>query len=164
MRSEGKAYKSREDISGPSLLQSKSSSTYALLPTFRRSLFPYQVALKQINNMSNTSKQHQGAARSQRTWSTTATHGSDDQARCDVDSAGATDTGRSSSGTDTPFTIQRWLAESPHQGPWNGMTGSRNFGEKADKGKRHVLRGKWLQPRILGTVLCCTVSSDPVYD
>lgn len=83
--------------------------------------------------MSNTSKQSQSAAHDQRAWSTTATHGSDHQSQPDVQDTSVTDINRSSSSTTTPFSIQRWLAEKPHEGPWNGMVASRRLGEQAGK-------------------------------
>lgn len=84
-------------------------------------------------NMSNPTKQNLGGARDQHAWSTTATYGSGDQTRSDVRDTNATEIIRSSSGTHTPFAIQRWLAEKPHEGPWNGMVVSRRPGEQADK-------------------------------
>ena len=83
--------------------------------------------------MSNPTKQHHDAASDQRAWSTTATNGSGDQNGSDVHGTNATESNRSSSGTSTPFAIQRWLAEKPHEGPWNGMTVSRRPGEQAGK-------------------------------
>jgi hypothetical protein len=80
--------------------------------------------------MSNLTQQ-QAAARDQRAWSTTATHGSDDQTRFDVRDTNSTETKKSSSGTGTPFAIQRWLAEKPDEEPWNGIVVSRRPGEQA---------------------------------
>jgi hypothetical protein len=81
--------------------------------------------------MSNPAKQNHEAARD-RAWSTTATHGSDDQTRADVQDTSTIETRKSSSsGTATPFAIQRWLAEKPHEGPWNGMVASKGLGEQA---------------------------------
>jgi hypothetical protein len=82
--------------------------------------------------MSNPAQNDHGAARD-RAWSTTATHGSGDQTRSDVRDTNATEINSSSSGTNTPFAIQRWLAEKPHEGPWNGMVVSRRPGEQAGK-------------------------------
>ena len=85
-------------------------------------------------NMSNPTKQHQGAASDQRAWSTTTTNGSGEQNQSYIRDANTTESNMSSSSTSTPFAIQRWLAEKPHEGPWNGMAVCRRPGE-------HVIRG-----------------------
>lgn len=71
--------------------------------------------------MPNTSKQDQDAARDHRAWSTAATNGSVNRTPSDVLDASAAEIKDSSSSADTSFAIQRWLAEKPHEGPWNGM-------------------------------------------
>jgi hypothetical protein len=72
--------------------------------------------------MSNTSDQQHGAARNQRTWSTTATCGSGStQSRYNTDNVRVTDASTGSTGSEVPYSIQRWLAERPHEGPWNEL-------------------------------------------
>lgn len=84
--------------------------------------------------MSSTFNQRQGAARDQRTWSTTATHGSDDQSQSSISHAGTRNIIKSSSGNDTPFSIQRWLAQKPHEEPWNGLVGAQKLvGQVSEK-------------------------------
>lgn len=83
--------------------------------------------------MSDPTKQNLGAAHDSRAWSMAATNGSGDQTRSDAHDTNATEINRSSSGTNTPFAIQRWLAEKPHEGPWNGMVVSRRPGEQAGR-------------------------------
>lgn len=83
--------------------------------------------------MSNPTKQNLGAARDQRAWSTAATNGFGNQIPSDAHDINATEINRSSSGTNTPFAIQRWLAEKPHEGPWNGMVVSKRRSEQAGK-------------------------------
>jgi hypothetical protein len=83
--------------------------------------------------MSNPTKQHYVAALDQRAWSTTATNGSGDQTQSDVHDNNAAETNSSSSGTNAPFAIQRWLVEKPHEEPWNGMVVSRRPSKQAGK-------------------------------
>lgn len=99
----------------------------------RQKICPCQLPLSKSVNMSNTNKQHQGAAHDQHAWSTIATNGSAGQTRSDLYDTSATETDRSSSGTNTPFAVQRWLAEKPHEGPWNGIVVSRRPSEQAGK-------------------------------
>jgi hypothetical protein len=98
--------------------------------TIRKSAFIARVPRGKSITMSNPTQQNHEAARD-RAWSTTATHGSGDQTRSDVRDINATETNWSSSGINAPFAIQRWLAEEPHEGPWNGMVASRRPGEQA---------------------------------
>jgi hypothetical protein len=98
--------------------------------TIRESASIARVPRRKSITMSNPIQQNHEAARD-RAWSTTATHGSDDQTRSDIRDINATETNGSSSGINAPFAIQRWLAEKPHEGPWNGIVASSRPGEQA---------------------------------
>jgi hypothetical protein len=95
--------------------------------------YPFQLPKTISYNMSNTCAQNQGATREQRPWSTTATHGSDDQTRSNIHDPSAIGTNKNRFGAEAPFAIQCWLAEKPHEGPWNGMFVSGKLGEQASK-------------------------------
>ena len=105
----------------------------ALLLTIQDFAYLFLAPRSKSVTMSNPTKQHHGATSDQRAWSTTATNGSGDQNGFDVHDTNATESNRGSSSTSTPFAIERWLAEQPHEGPWNGMAVSSRPNEQAGK-------------------------------
>jgi hypothetical protein len=72
--------------------------------------------------MTKPSGQQNGAVRIPRTWSTTATVGfQGPQSHANSNDVRMTDTGTSNTNSETPYSIQRWLTEKPHEGSWNGL-------------------------------------------
>jgi hypothetical protein len=72
--------------------------------------------------MAEPSGQQHGATRNQRTWSTTATVGSQcPQSHANSNNGRMTDASTSNTMPETSYSIQRWLTEKSHEGSWNGL-------------------------------------------
>jgi hypothetical protein len=88
----------------------------------------------EIETMSNPNDQQRGAAQNQRTWSTTATNGSgSSQSNSTMGNARVTDASTGNTVPETPYSVQRWLAEKPYEGPWNGLMSSKWSDGQASK-------------------------------